>query len=119
PRLYRDAIVFESWEGTHNVLCAQVLRDLARFDAVDLVAERASASPEVTQGLRRAVEDLDWGALHGRRQFDRLVRSLQVSALREADVASAELLERRHLIPGWQPESDPDYPDLIERTLAK
>ena len=29
PRLYRDAIVFESWEGTHNVLCAQVLRDLA------------------------------------------------------------------------------------------
>ena len=119
PRLYRDAIVFESWEGTHNVLCAQLLRDLARFDAVDLVAERASASPEVTQGLRRAVEDLDWGALHGRRQFDRLVRSLQVSALREADVASAELLERRHLIPGWQPESDPDYPDLIERTLAK
>ena len=24
PRLYRDAMVFESWEGTHNVLCAQV-----------------------------------------------------------------------------------------------
>jgi alkylation response protein AidB-like acyl-CoA dehydrogenase len=119
PRLYRDAIVFESWEGTHNVLCAQVLRDLARFGAVDLVAERAGATPEVTDGLRRAVEDPDWGALHGRRQLDRLVRSLQVSALRAADVASAELLERRHLIPGWQPESDPEYPDLIERTLAK
>jgi len=29
PRLYRDAIVFESWEGTHNTLCAQVLRDFA------------------------------------------------------------------------------------------
>ncbi|NOY17616.1 MAG: hypothetical protein GXP23_11975 [Gammaproteobacteria bacterium] len=27
PRLYRDAIVLESWEGTHNTLCAQVLRD--------------------------------------------------------------------------------------------
>jgi alkylation response protein AidB-like acyl-CoA dehydrogenase len=27
PRLYRDAIVVESWEGTHNTLCAQVLRD--------------------------------------------------------------------------------------------
>ncbi len=27
PRLYRDAIVLESWEGTHNALCAQVLRD--------------------------------------------------------------------------------------------
>jgi alkylation response protein AidB-like acyl-CoA dehydrogenase len=27
PRLYRDAIVIESWEGTHNTLCAQILRD--------------------------------------------------------------------------------------------
>jgi acyl-CoA dehydrogenase len=29
PRLYRDAIVIESWEGTHNTLCLQVLRDFA------------------------------------------------------------------------------------------
>jgi alkylation response protein AidB-like acyl-CoA dehydrogenase len=119
PRLYRDAIVFESWEGTHNVLCAQLLRDLARFDAVDLVAARAGASAQLAAGLRRAVEDPEWGALHGRRQLDRLVRSLQVSALRESDPASAELLERRHLTPGWQPDSDADYRELIERTLSK
>jgi alkylation response protein AidB-like acyl-CoA dehydrogenase len=119
PRLYRDAIVFESWEGTHNVLCAQVLRDLSRFDAVDLVTARAGASAQVAAGLRGAVDDPEWGALHGRRQLDRLVRSLQVSALRESDPASAELLERRHLTPGWQPDSDPDYRDLIERTLSK
>lgn len=31
PRLYRDMIVLESWEGTHNVLCLQVLRDMARY----------------------------------------------------------------------------------------
>ena len=30
PRLYRDAIVLESWEGSHNTLCAQVLRDFAQ-----------------------------------------------------------------------------------------
>jgi acyl-CoA dehydrogenase len=30
PRLYRDAIVVESWEGTHNTLCAQILRDFAK-----------------------------------------------------------------------------------------
>jgi len=119
PRLYRDAIVFESWEGTHNVLCAQVLRDLSRFDAVDLVTARAGASAQVGAGLRRAVHDPEWGALHGRRQVDRLVRSLQVSALRESDPASAKLLERRHLTPGWQPDADPDYRDLIERTLSK
>ncbi len=30
PRLLRDAIVMENWEGTHNVLCAQVLKDMHR-----------------------------------------------------------------------------------------
>lgn len=32
PRLWRDCIVLESWEGTHNVLAAQVLKDLRRFE---------------------------------------------------------------------------------------
>ncbi|MSP70843.1 MAG: acyl-CoA dehydrogenase [Myxococcales bacterium] len=31
PRLWRDCIVLESWEGTHNVLCAQVLKDLQKL----------------------------------------------------------------------------------------
>ncbi len=31
PRLYRDMVVLESWEGTHNVLCLQVLRDIMRY----------------------------------------------------------------------------------------
>lgn len=31
PRLYRDAVVFESWEGSHNVLCLQVMRDMAKY----------------------------------------------------------------------------------------
>lgn len=31
PRLYRDMVVLESWEGTHNVLAVQVLRDIARY----------------------------------------------------------------------------------------
>lgn len=30
PRLLRDGIVVEAWEGGHNVLCAQVLRDARR-----------------------------------------------------------------------------------------
>ena len=32
PRLYRDMLVLESWEGTHNVLCLQVLRDIGRYN---------------------------------------------------------------------------------------
>ena len=31
PRLLRDSIVCEAWEGGHNVLCAQVLRDSQRL----------------------------------------------------------------------------------------
>ncbi len=31
PRLWRDCIVLESWEGSHNVLCLQVLRDMQRY----------------------------------------------------------------------------------------
>jgi hypothetical protein len=32
PRLLRDNVVFENWEGTHNVLLAQVQRDMRRFE---------------------------------------------------------------------------------------
>ncbi|MEZ4225465.1 MAG: acyl-CoA dehydrogenase family protein [Polyangiaceae bacterium] len=32
-QLYRDALVLESWEGTHNVLVQQVMRDAARYGA--------------------------------------------------------------------------------------
>jgi acyl-CoA dehydrogenase len=118
PRLYRDAIVFESWEGTHNVLCAQVLRDLERLDAVGLAVRRAGASDDLATRLRRSIAEPEFGALHFRRQLAELVRSLQVRALRESDPDAAELVERRHLVPAWNPEADPDYANLIDRVLA-
>ena len=118
PRLWRDAIVFESWEGTHNVLCAQVLRDLARFDAVDLAVERSGASEELAARLRRSVADPDFGALHLRRQLTELVRSLQVKELRAIGPPSAELVERRWLTPGWDPQTDADYSSLFDRVLG-
>ena len=31
PQLYRDAMVLESWEGTHNTLVQQVMRDSQRY----------------------------------------------------------------------------------------
>jgi hypothetical protein len=107
PRLYRDAIVFESWEGTHNVLCAQVLRDIGRLDAIDLVVERAS-SDELEPRLRRSVQDADFGALHFRRQLWDLVRAVQ--AARVSEPAAALLTHR-------DPENDPGYPDLLEAVL--
>jgi acyl-CoA dehydrogenase len=118
PRLYRDAIVFESWEGTHNVLCAQALRDLEKLDAVDLAVQRAGASDDLAARLRRSIAEPEFGALHFRRQLAELVRSLQVLVLRDSDPDAAELVERRHLKAGWNAEADADYANLIERVLA-
>jgi hypothetical protein len=132
PRLYRDAIVFESWEGTHNVLCAQVLRDLTRLeDGVDLVLRRLrcpsntvllgeEAIEELGPRLRTSVADPAHGALHFRRQLDRLVRIVQVTRLSNTvSPAAAELVAKRHgLVPGWTPETDPNYPALIDRVLG-
>jgi acyl-CoA dehydrogenase len=134
PRLYRDAIVFESWEGTHNVLCAQVLRDLARLDAADLMLERVrgvlpeadeaavveTALQELEPRLRRSLSDVAFGALHFRRQLDTVVRALQVaSLLADGGEPAAALHARRHLVPGYDPERDAAYPELVDRVLVE
>jgi len=32
PRLFRDAVIYENWEGSHNTLLMQILRDFQRYD---------------------------------------------------------------------------------------
>ncbi len=49
PRLYRDAIVVESWEGTHNTLCAQVLRDFTERGLHEPWVERVRAEVAALQ----------------------------------------------------------------------
>lgn len=41
PRLLRDNVVYENWEGTHNVLMAQVQRDVRRFGVHEAFFARA------------------------------------------------------------------------------
>jgi alkylation response protein AidB-like acyl-CoA dehydrogenase len=46
PRLWRDAIVMETWEGPHNVLLAQALRDMTRFEVEPATfVERTAGEP--------------------------------------------------------------------------
>ncbi len=146
PRLYRDAIVFESWEGTHNVLCAQVRRDCARLGLLDAVvpwigAELASAGEvagadgaavaaaleALAPRLERSLADADHGAAHFRAQLDRLMRALQAACLlAEAagegpgseKAAAAALFVRRHLVPGHDPEDDPEWAGLVEGAVG-
>ncbi len=50
PRLLRDNVVYENWEGTHNVLLAQVQRDVRRYGI-------AQPFMEALQFFIRAIKD--------------------------------------------------------------
>jgi alkylation response protein AidB-like acyl-CoA dehydrogenase len=40
PRLYRDAVIMEIWEGPHDLLFTQAMRDLTRFDVDGGIVDR-------------------------------------------------------------------------------
>jgi len=151
PRLYRDAIVFESWEGTHNVLCAQVGRDATRLglmphlfdwargelaaageeagaDGVAVAGALDALEPELVDALARGEQ----GAAGFRRRLVRLTRAVQACCLlseaaatptgrygpQDSKRAIASLFVRRHLVPGYDPESDNRWPDLLHAALG-
>ncbi len=138
PRLYRDAVVYESWEGTHNVLCAQVARDCVRHGLLEHVAswlderlatlESASASvvaaakETVLASLRGAIEGGEARAGEVRRLLERVARVVQATTLLgEANGGSsekravAELFLRAHL----SDDSTASYPsELLDAVLA-
>ncbi|MHB8219781.1 MAG: acyl-CoA dehydrogenase family protein [Acidimicrobiales bacterium] len=151
PRLYRDAIVYESWEGTHNVLCAQVARDATRLgllsplfdwaraelanggeaagaDGVAVAASLDALEPELVDSLSQGAA----GAAGFRRRLVRLTRTVQACCLlSEAAGASASgdeptgakravasLFVRQHLVPGYDPEADTQWRDLVSGALG-
>ena len=107
PRLLRDNVVYENWEGSHNVLRAQVLRDCARmgvhhgfFDALterlpDHAAELAADRAELEEILTapEAVRDLRF-----RRLGTRMAIWVMFAAMAPVpELAAASFLTRRHL----------------------
>jgi hypothetical protein len=89
PRLWRDSIVMETWEGPHNVLLTQALRDLRRYrvDAsafVDRVAgePRQDLAGELAGILARGSEEE--AAVQLARLAPALVRAFGERTLREA-----------------------------------
>ncbi len=133
PRLYRDTIVYESWEGTHNVLVGQVLNDLRRLPILDEVAlrlgrclDRAAPSPlsesagrhlgRVLDEARRSMADPAFGEWHFRGVLDQLGVLAEVAYLIEAgEEASAS-----HLLAGLSPGAPPSdsWEASIERVEA-
>ncbi len=58
PRLYRDAAIFETWEGPHTLLYAQCMHDMLRFgvpgreqELVDRMLSGAPGSKELAEEL--------------------------------------------------------------------
>jgi len=148
PRLLRDAVVYEQWEGTHNTLTAQVLRDLGRLDLTGAVIDRTAmllkgiADPELggiashalagfeelAVETRRSIDDPAHGAMHFRATLEHLVRAHQVALLLDAAqnggrlagelAGAAAFLTGRYLDPGYRPEQDPAFTDTVEALLG-
>jgi alkylation response protein AidB-like acyl-CoA dehydrogenase len=64
PRLLRDNVVYENWEGTHNTLVAQTIRDMQRpalrdgfFEGISAWIARAEPLALPLADARRAVDD--------------------------------------------------------------
>lgn len=144
PRLLRDSIVCEMWEGTHNVLAQQVLRDMQKlsmqagfFDRIHHVLESVTA-PDLGESVAAARElmdrtagrvqrvlagDTQFAARHVRRVMDDLSDLLQLTCLlREGQwqedqglrTDKADVVE--HFVHLRLRQTDPmDVPDLAAR----
>jgi alkylation response protein AidB-like acyl-CoA dehydrogenase len=120
PRLLRDNVVFENWEGTPHTLRMQVLRDASRYGMQEgLFAELeerlgGAALRDDRQAFERCVREQDTLLL--RRVCDRLGTWIHLAALQGIDEpgirARAELTALRHLAPEPIPDG---YAALIAR----
>ncbi len=88
PRLLRDAIVYENWEGTHNTLYMQVWRDMKRYAIHEGYFAYLSSLLEEAQGTAEADRASELNAV---------IEALQEQTLQvlERPMASASLAMRR------------------------
>ncbi|RDI16198.1 hypothetical protein DEU38_12947 [Rhodococcus sp. AG1013] len=86
PRLLRDAITQENWEGAHNAIRAQIMRDILRYDVDDayLVVMRRFA------GKMASLEDTSMVA----DRLDRIEDAVKVIRASEDD-------DERHMLVTW------------------
>lgn len=121
PRLLRDALVIEAWEGGHGVLCAQIARDCRKLGlhraAFAWLRAQADAHGGVPAGFDAAAERFARvmeGAeaeAHARDVIEEL-RPLAQACLLHAAGDPVEAAARAHLLAitarGWDPLADAD-----------
>jgi hypothetical protein len=144
PRLLRDAMIVETWEGPHNTLCLQIMRDAAKSDLVDRWQREVSSSLErwpdkFLSHTRSRFEDVFnqtrellteerladpvWTSTHARRAVDRLGGLLELAWLAEyaarhkdedATPALMASVAGHNLLPG---DNDFDHPVIKRASL--
>ena len=107
PRLLRDNVVYENWEGTHNVLLLQVMKDCQKMALHEgffrhlesrLGAKMVGPVRQNFEGLLQQPKDIATLNLHpicG--QMAALVQILGLHGVGEARAATMRLAVRRHL----------------------
>lgn len=62
PRLLRDSVVCENWEGTHNTLRMQILKDIEKYRIDEILREHISAllkGKTPSEGLKKLLLNYD------------------------------------------------------------
>ena len=111
PRLLRDAMIIETWEGPHNTLCLQICRDAARAPIVERWRAEVSRALErwpqdflsltrkaFERAFRQAIEalsservaDRKWVETHARRLVDRMGDLLEIGWMIETSLRLAQ-----------------------------
>lgn len=144
PRLLRDNMVYENWEGTHNVLMAQAQRDIRRFgvfeafdQTVGELFEGLDDEPLATEGTEQmallkgeleevlAMDELT-AAIYFRPLMDRVADLYYAGCLAaEGNWAMSEKGDRTKLrlarlffdrqVAGREPKDIAYYDDLVSR----
>ncbi len=107
PRLLRDNVVYETWEGTHNVLRAQVLRDCLRlrvhegfFNVLESRLGPALVDPERAAFDALSTTEPALMTLRFRRSAKRLSILIMLAAMSEVPALAAHAaITQRHLEP--------------------
>jgi alkylation response protein AidB-like acyl-CoA dehydrogenase len=100
PRLLRDSMIIETWEGAHNTLCLQIVRDAAKSDLIDrwqaeindtlgdwprrLLSQTRARFEQTFRQTRdelsdNRLADREWASVHARRLVDRLGSLLELA----------------------------------------
>ena len=90
PRLFRDTVIHENWEGTHNTLYAQVTRDILRYG-----------------------HDKDYVTV-----IDRLIASLPEQAAIHSDAASEALFKLQNLLQDFH-QTVPELQSLKAKVVVE